>query len=290
MNNTCFRRTVHIIFAALKITTMSPRKLIIYLMLLVCTFFDSYGNTDTHKSPFPSRKLSTTDFYFFSLLPDNGAASAFLPTSFFYVSFENRFLLKELMKERLGAVFRYKENAFLLDINHFGYDKFGEMNLMTGYARCFGPHFTTALRLYYLWTHVAEVSDIHSLTFDISFYGKIGRKFALGFSCYNPARLKYGFTQCTYLPLRFLFEMNYRISDNLLIFTQIEKELKSKIIIRPGLAYNVRCLYLLLSAEFPEPSFHCGAQIQQRRFLFGLDCQYRLSLGVIPQANLTFLF
>ena len=288
MNNPCFQGCVHIIFAELKLTKMSSRKLIILAMLLIRTPFILPANPDSIKPPSPP-EFSTSDFYSSTLLPDNGAVAPFLPNSVLNASFENRFLLKELMQARLNTVFRYKENAFLLSVSHFGYRLFGEMNLMAGYARRFGPHFSTALRLHYLWTHAADVPAIHSMTFDISFYGNIGRKFGLGFSCYNPARMKYGFTGSTCLPLRFHLELNYKISGNLLIFTQIEKELKSRISIRVGAAYRVRCLYLLLAAGFPEPWFHCGVQIQQKRFLFGMDCQYRLSLGIIPQATLTLL-
>ena len=290
MNNSCFGAVVCIIFAILKFTAMSRYKLVVTVVISMMYVTFVRGAPDTLRHPSSDFVLLATDYHHIGMLHGCSAAAPFLPYSQVTTTFENRFLLKELMREEIGAVFRYKNHAFLFNVSHFGYSLYGEMNLSAGYARTFGQHFSVGLNLHYLMTHAESASTLHSLTFDVSFYGRINRKFGMAFSCYNPARLKYGLTGKSYLPVRFLFELSYIISDQLLIYTEIEKELKTAFDFSAGAVWRLRCLFLSLSAGFPNPWVKCGVEIQQKRFLFGVNCQYRLTTGVVPQAELAILF
>lgn len=220
---------------------------------------------------------------------DNLAACPFLERSFLSVSFENRFCLKELMSEELDAVFRYRENAFSLGVTSAGYRHYGEVTVSVGYARSFGKHVAVGLRSHYLVSYASECAPIHSFTFDVSLYARVGKNCGIGFSVYNPARLKYGIVGKVPLPVRLHLDFSYQIGQNVLLLSMADWELKSRIVFSAGVKYKVKCLILTAMARLPDPSGEICIDLIYRRFLFGVSCRYLHPLGFVPRAGITIL-
>ena len=208
-----------------------------------------------------------------------------MPRSAVSVHFDNRFLVKEMMTKRVGAVFRKGQNSFLVDCQHFGYSRFGELTARVGYGRRFGQHLAFALRFHYLMMHSAESPCVHSICFDLSGYATLGRNIGLGFAVLNPARLKYGITGKNSLPIRLQFDVNYKVGKQILLFARVEKELRAAFCIEAGAAYQLKVLHLTVSAGFPAPCGTVRVQVACGRWLIGVGGQYHLKAGFIPQAN-----
>lgn len=262
---------------------MTPLKLLTIFNLIILYVFGCFAQSDTARK---SASLPITDFYLTGLSARNPASTAFISKSHIKISFENRFLLKELMKESVQGTIRYGPNTFLVSADHFGYSRYGEMSTNIGYVRNFGQRVAIGMRFYYLMSHAAEYPATHSVTFEFSLYTAIAHNIGFGFSAYNPARLKYNITGKTMLPVRFHLDFNYRIGKKVILFTEIEKELKSQFALRVGAGYKVRCLYLCISAQIPEPQIDIETEISYRRLIFGISCQYRILLGFVPQASI----
>ena len=220
---------------------------------------------------------------------DNMAANAFMLPSYLHAGFENRFCLKELMSEELDAVFRYGQNAFGFSATHSGYRLYGDLSLALGFSRSFGKHFAVGLRTYYLMTHASECSPIHSFTFDVSLYVRAGPNCGIGFAVYNPARLKCGVVGEVPLPMRFHWDINYRIGHSILLLAMADWELKSRFAFSAGVKYRVKCLLLTAVARLPDPSGDVRIDLLYKRFLFGVSCRYLYPLGFVPRAEVTLL-
>ena len=262
---------------------MAPLKLLTIFNLTILYVLGCFAQSDT---AWKSASLPITDFYLTGLSERNPAATAFISKSHVKISFENRFFLKELMKESVRGTIRYGPNTFLVSVDHFGYSRYGELTTELGYVRNFGQRIAIGMQFYYLMSHAAEYPMTHSVTFDISLYAAISNNIGLGFSVYNPARLKYNMTGRTVLPTRLHLDFNYRIGKKVILFTEVEKELKSQFVFRLGAGYKVRCLYLSVSAQIPEPQIDIETEIAYRRFVFGITWQYRILLGFVPQASM----
>lgn len=267
---------------------MSHRKWITLLTLLLYALF-LQGQTDSLLSEKNSSKYSITDIYLLTLSQDNGAAACYLSHSALMAYFDNRFLVKEMMTKGLGAVFRKGQNGFLMDCQHFGYSRYGELSARVGYSRRFGRHLAFGLRFQYLMMHSVESQCVHSISFDLSGYATIGKNIGLGFAVVNPARLKYGIMGKSVLPIRLQFNLNYKIGKQILLFAHVEKELKSAFCIEAGAAYHLKVLYLTVSAGFPHPKFSVNMRIACRRWLLGVSCQYLLKAGFVPEASVVCL-
>lgn len=263
---------------------MSPRKLTLLFALLL-TALILPAQTDSTLTGTKLPKYSVSDIYILSLMPDNSAAGCFLQRSFLSAEFDNRFLVKEMMTKRVGAVFRKGQSGFTVECQHFGYSRFGELTAKVGYGRRFGQHLAFGVRFHYLMTHSAESRCVHSVTFDLSCYATLGRNIGLGFAVLNPARLKYGITGKNSLPIRLQFDVNYKVGKQILLFAQVEKEIRSAFRIEAGAAYQVKVLHLTVSAGFPAPYGTVRVHVACGRWLIGVSGQYHLKAGFIPQAN-----
>ncbi len=259
---------------------------ILFIMLLLFDFqFVISNNLDTLKPSSNDINYSLNSHWRLSLLRDDAAASVFLERSVLRASFENRYFIKELMNEELDAVFRFQQNAFLLSVNHLGCSRYGEMSLSAGYARGFGKHIAIGLRAYYLFSHAMEYPSVHSFTFDASIYAHIGKSFGLGFSVYNPARLRYGVTGTVCLPVRLHFDFDYLVGRNVLLFTKMDLELKTCVTATLGSRFRLRNLFLTCWASFPNAAGCIQVDLACRRFLLGVECTYSYPLGFVPRAS-----
>lgn len=220
---------------------------------------------------------------------DNPAACSFSGCSFLSASFENRFCLKELMSEKLDAVFRCRENAFSVGVASTGYRHYGEVTVSAGYARSFGGHVAVGLRSHYMVSYASECASIHSFTFDVSLYARAGKNCGIGFSVYNPARLKYGIVGKESLPVRLHLDFSYQIGSSVLLLSIADWELKTRIAFYAGVKYKVKCLILTAVARLPDPSGNVGVDLVYKRFLFGVFCHYLYPLGFVPRASVTIL-
>lgn len=220
----------------------------------------------------------------------NLACTAFLRYTNIHLFFDNRFLVKELMTEKISSRVRINENVLSFQCSHFGWAHYGEFKAGVGYARRFGKHLAIGLRFHYLMEHAIEYSCTHSITFDLSLHTRIGKNIGLGFAVYNPARLKYGIIGKTILPTRLHFDFDYAVGNNILIYTQIEKELKSVFGAEIGAMYQVRCLTLATFFSFPSPAFGLKVHLAYQKFIFSATGNYHLHAGFAPGIEIYCLF
>ena len=258
-------------------------------MLLSClqSIVAVYGDTVPHSDILIKYSLKEDGLHLFAV--DNPAACPFLERSSLSVSFENRFCLKELMSEELDAVFRYRENAFSVGVSGAGYRHYGEVTVSAGFARSFGRHVAVGLRSHYLVSYASECAPIHSFTFDVSLYARVEKNCGLGFSVYNPARLKYGIVGKVPMPVRLHLDFSYQIGQNVLLLSMADWELKTRLSFSAGVKYKVKCLILTAMARLPDPSGDIRIDLVYKRFLFGFSCHYLHPLGFVPRTGVTIL-
>lgn len=237
-----------------------------------------------------SDPISLTDNYYLQNQSCNWAVSAYLAHSYVSLGFQNRYCIKEMMTESAACIFRHGQNALAIDVSHFGYAKYGELACSAGYARTFGKSIAIGLKCYYYCLHVADYQTIHSFTFDISMYADIHRKFGMGFSIYNPARLKYGVVGNVSLPIRFNASLDYKMGKNVMLFAQFDKEMKSKCNVGVGAMYKVKCLFLTVNVNFPEPSAGLCVDLWWHHLSVGARCDYILTVGLVSNISLKYSF
>ncbi|MBO4654625.1 MAG: hypothetical protein J5644_03680 [Bacteroidales bacterium] len=212
------------------------------------------------------------------------AAKPFLSHAWVAGACGNDYLLKELMRARIEAVLRYDRHAFVLQLSHNGYSRYGELTATLGYAVKFGGKVALGMRYYYLYQHVERYEAQHSISFDLSLYAQLSRKLCFGFEVYNPARLKYSIRGPDIIPMRFTVLAHYGYSEKLAFTVQILKYLPGKFDVSAGCYYQpLPYFYLSFACSLYDSVF--GLMIRWKRFYFTVDARYNYRLGFAPEVG-----
>ena len=222
-------------------------------------------------------------------LSENATAPfALLPNSMVSLSVRNEFLLKELMNKRVDFAYRRQNNLFVFRIEHFGYEKFGEIKLSTAYGRLFAGRFAVAMQFHYLFRHAFEYPSVHSFTFDLSFQAKIKETFGFGVEIYNPVGLKYEIVKGDVIPRYFSINLYHKINAKMLLWSKIEKSFPGSFDILLGA--DCRISPITLSAAVSLSHLQFNILYSWRAFHFDLQSQYHYRLGFSPALRLHYLF
>lgn len=196
----------------------------------------------------------------------------------------NDYLLKELIKARLDAVILYDRHAFILQLSHDGYSRYGELTSTVGYAVKFGGRVALGLRYYYMYQHVEQYEPQHTITFDLSLYAQLTRKLYFGFEVYNPARLKYSIRGTDVIPTRFTVLAHYVYSEKLSFSVQVLKYLPGRFDVSAGCSF-CPLDYFYLSFACSLYDLCCGLILRCRRLYFTVDARYNYHLGFAPEVG-----
>ena len=196
----------------------------------------------------------------------------------------NDYMLKELMRVRFDAVLRFSRHAFIVQLSHDGYSRYGELTTMVGYAVKFGEKVAVGLRYYYLYHHVDQYEVQHSITFDVSLYAQLSRKLCFGFEIYNPARLKYSIRGPDVIPMRFKLLAHYSYSEKLSFTVQILKCLPGRFDVSAACYYRpLHYFYLSFACSLYDADV--GLMLRFRQFYFTVDARYNYRLGFAPEVG-----
>ena len=223
-----------------------------------------------------------------NLSESSTAAFALLPNSIVSLFVRNEFLLKELMDKRIDFAYQRQNNLFVFRIEHFGYEKFGEMKLSTAYGRLFAGRFAVGMQFHYLFRHAFEYSPEHSFTFDLSFQAKIKETFGFGVEIYNPAGLKYEIVKGDIIPRYFSMNLYHKINAKVLLWSKIEKYFPGSFDIILGGDFRISPITLSGAVSLTHLQFNILYTCKS--FLFDLQSQYHYRLGFSPALRLHYLF
>lgn len=226
--------------------------------------------------------LDVTDYQ--RLRCEMAAVKPFLSYSLVAGSCGNDYLLKELMQAKLDAVMRYDRHAFMLQLSHDGYSRYGELTTSVGYAVKLGGRVAIGLKYYYLYQHVERYEAQHSISFDVSLYAQLSRKLFFGFEVYNPARLKYSIRGPDVIPMRFTVLAHYVYSEKLSFFVQLLKCLPGRFDVSLGCYYQpLHYFYLSFACSLYDAEV--GLMIRCKRLYFTVDTRYNYRLGFAPEVG-----
>ena len=258
------------------------------LMLLILIFFASSISLFSQAQ---ERRNASSDISHLHLIHLGGSSTAaltLLPNSVISIYFRNQFLLKEMMEKKIDIGYRYQHNLFAFRIEHFGYTKFGEMVLSTGYGRLFAGRFAVAMQFHYLFRHAYEYPSEHSFTFDLSFQAKIKENFGFGVEIYNPAGLKYEVVKGNVIPRYFKINLHHKMNSKIIIRSEIVKYFPGGGDILLGIDFLISSIALSSSVSLSYLQFNI--LLSWRSFNFDLQSQYHYRLGFSPALRFHYLF
>jgi len=231
---------------------------------------------------------SVANYYLFYYRNQNFAVQSFLPYGSVSLFSQNQYLLKELCTATVSGNYNIKGNVVALSVSHFGYSKYGIFTCSSGYAREFAKRVAFGLQVHYLLHHADIYPKMHSLTFDLSLYGKISQKIGIGVSAYNPANLKYGITGEEKIPMQYSLMLNYCVNDKVLLAVAASKQLQGNFDITGTICFRNRFYGFLMDCSLKKVGVQFSFWWNRLQFDVGGSFDYRL--GFSPKVQIVYNF
>jgi hypothetical protein len=222
----------------------------------------------------------------------NPGALGFMTNASAAVSYENRFLLRELQSQSFAAATPLKTGVVSLGGQFYGYEHFRTTRIGGGYSMKLSDNFAAGVQMNYLNLRLDPFYGVkHAVTAEVGGLLKVDDNLSLGFSVFNLGRSRLS----EYQDDRFSTIMRiggfYKFSDHLAIAAEIGKDITHKVRVRTGLEYQpIDVLYFRLGMQTSPIEFSGGVGVKLNAFQLDIASHYHQLLGWTPGLNLIYNF
>jgi len=267
------------------------RNLLVIGLCLLCSYCNAWelvSPVGSRSSALGNCSVALQDFW---SIHNNPAGFAGLDDISFGVSYENRFLMKEL--SYLNAGFALPINnmgGFSLTFSRFGFSNYNENKIGIGYARAFGPHLKIGLQIdYLLFKFSGDYKNRNTATFELGIQSDITEKLCVGAYIFNPINIKIKTLNKDKIPIVFRLGVSYKITKDFMATTEIEYNSEKNFDYRIGLDYNVLKGFFIRAGVYTNPATACfGAGYSVKWFTVDVSAKMNQITGVSLQGSLIF--
>lgn len=182
------------------------------------------------------------------------------------ISYENRFLLKELGYKNVGFIIPLKTGTIGISASQFGYEHYNENIIGIALAKNFGPHLKIGLKLDYIYMKFSgDYDSFSSPTFELGIQYEINENLSLGTYLFNPTHFKIKSVNQDRIPIIMRLGFSYFIIDKFMIAGEIEENFETDFSYRFGVEYKNDYDFVIRS----------GFQLNPELFTFGVGYNYK---------------
>ncbi|MCE3278927.1 MAG: hypothetical protein K0S44_1118 [Bacteroidetes bacterium] len=265
-------------------------------ILLVTVLFSYSVNAGNEDYPIGARSagmgnatVSATDMW---SSHHNQAGLGFVREISAGVSYENRFLIKEISVRGGTVALPIKAGTFGLCITNFGYSQYSENKYSLSFAKAFGDKLSAGIAMDYLSTKIAEGYGTRgTLAAEAGIIAKPIKALTIGAHVYNPTRAKLSAYDDERLPTIIRLGADYLFSDKVRLAVEAQKDIRYKAEFKAGLEYlPVKELYLRIGVSTNPTLSSFGFGINLKNFRIDVAANYHQTLGISPQLSLSYTF
>jgi hypothetical protein len=155
------------------------------------------------------------------------------------ISYENRFLLKELQSQSLAVVIPLKVGAISVGGQMFGYRDFRSYKGGVGYGMQLGEKLFAGVQMNYLGIQLNNAyGSKNGIGGDLGILGKITDNWLIGFSVANLFRSKLTEFQDDRMTTLMRFGSSYRLSEKAMVTGEVEKDVENPMRFKAGVEYK----------------------------------------------------
>jgi len=246
-----------------KMKRLLPTILIIYVCVIPLYAWDLKQPVGGRASSFGLCSVALTDFW---SCHNNPAGFAMFKDISIGISYENRFLLKELGYKNAGVLLPIKLGVFGVSVSQFGYQHYNENIFGIGFSRSFGPNLRIGLKLDYLLIKFSETyGRTSTATFEIGMQYNINERICFGTYLFNPIHIKIRSPNNNKIPIIMRLGVSYKMTDDFLLTSEVEENLEDNFSYRLGIEYEI----------YHNTFIRSGFQLRPELFTFGFGYEYK---------------
>ena len=208
------------------------------------------------------------------------------------VSYENRYLMRELQSQGITLVQPLKKGVISAGGQFYGYETFRTNRVGAGYSLKLTENLSAGVQLNYLNVRLDQFyGSKHTLTGEVGMLAKLGDKLTLGFSVFNLGRTKLSEFQDDRLTTLMRLGAGYKLSDELLFLIELENEITKKPRLKGGIEYTPHEMFYIRAGFQGAPvEFSFGFGVKWNKFKLDLATHYHQQLGWTPSAAMIYQF
>ena len=206
------------------------------------------------------------------------------------VSYENRFLLKELQSQGFSVAIPLKVGVVSVGGHMYGYNQFRSYKAGLGYSLMLAEKFYAGVQLNYQGLQLSQnYGSANSMTAEAGIYGKITDNWNIGIAIFNVGRSKLSDYQDDRFSTLMRIGTSYTFSKKVLLACEFEKDLDNPIRFRTGLEYQLIENFFVRGGFATAPvELTLGFGYKFKQVQLALGSAYHQILGWSPHFSIVF--
>ena len=206
------------------------------------------------------------------------------------LSYENRFLLKELQSQGLAIVMPLKVGVLSVGGHMYGYREYRSYKAGAGYSMKLSENLFAGVQLNYQGLSLnANYGTKSSMTAEAGIYAKLSQKWKLGITVFNVGRAKLSNYEDDRFSTVMRFGSAYKFSQKINLAVELEKDLDYKLRFKSGVEYQLVDNFFIRGGFATAPielTFGIGYKLKQIQL--DLGSAYHQILGWSPHFSILF--
>lgn len=206
------------------------------------------------------------------------------------LSYENRFLLKELQSQGFAVAVPMKVGVISAGGQLFGYQQYRTYKAGLGYSMKLSDKFFAGVQLNYLGLRLPEnYGSANTVTGEVGIYAKVSRNWKIGASVCNLGRAKLADFADDRFTTMMRLGTSYTFSEKVLLALDFEKNLDHDVRIKTGIEYEMVKNFKLRGGVATAPiELSAGIGYEWNQLQIGVGSSYHQILGWSPNFALVF--
>lgn len=209
------------------------------------------------------------------------------------ISYENRFLMKELQNQSLAIAIPLKQGVLSFGANTFGYQNFRTFKTGAGYSMFLTKELSMGVQLNHQLLRLPEAYGINqTFTGEFGFNYSIGSDWSIGLAVFNIGRNKLTENPDDRYSTLMRLGTRYKVSDKTLVLAELEKDIEHPLRSKIGIEYLPSEIFAFRGGFATQPielSFGIGWLIS-KKYNLDFGTQFHQILGWSPNISFKYAF
>jgi hypothetical protein len=207
------------------------------------------------------------------------------------VSYENRFLLRELQSQGFVYAQPLKKGVISMGVQSYGFTNYRTLRSGLGYSMKLSEKLMAGVQLNYQSLRLSEVyGSKQTVTAEFGMFFSLTERWSMGMSVFNLGRAKLSDYQDDRFSTLMRLGTNYRFSDKFMVVAEAEKDLDHPLRLKGGMEYAIAKPFFFRCGVSTKPvELTVGFGYKLKNVQLDLGSAYHQQLGWSPHVGLTIL-
>lgn len=221
----------------------------------------------------------------------NPGALGELETMSIGISYQNRFLLKQLQSQGFVYAQPLKVGVVSVGAQFYGYDQYRTQRIGAGYSMKLAKFLFAGVQMNYQGLQLnSNYGAHHSISAEAGVQALISEKWRVGISIFNIGRAKLSAFEDDRYSTMMRFGTSYSISDKVIVLAEAYKDLDFKVNFKGGVEYQAFENFFVRAGAASAPvEFTFGFGYKWKVVQLDLGSAYSQQLGWSPSFSLSYI-